>query len=160
MFDVKTHVPLFVKGWEDNGEYGDLVGLADLPTTLLDVCGLPVPDTYQGHSLRSLIAGNEWPREDVIGGRVTNEGEYTIAVREEKWKLIRHPNGEHELYDLESDPAEQTNVYNDYPAQVKRLDKKLDKHLDRVADSKEMEVTQPDVGEDVKERLRRLGYDE
>lgn len=159
-YDVKTHVPLLIDGWYDTGEYDELVGLVDIPTTMLDVVDLPVPDTYQGYSLRTLVSGGSWPREDVRGGWVNNDGDRTVAVREVEWKLIERPDGTLELYDLTADPAEQANVASENPQTVERLETKIDDHLGQVAESHDDGVERPDVGEDVKERLRRLGYDE
>lgn len=158
--DVKTHVPLYVTGWGNEGVYDELVGLIDLPTTLVDAAGLSVPDTYQGNSLRILVENGHWPREDVIGGWDNGEGDRTIAVREQDWKLIRRPDGNHELYHLATDPGEQENVIEDNPEQVRRLERKLDAHLGKVAETREDDVERPDIGEEVKDRLRRLGYDE
>ena len=158
--DVKTHVPLYITGWNDEGAYDELVGLVDLPTTLVDAAGLSVPDTYQGYSLQTLVESGHWPREDVIGGWDNGEGDRTIGVREQDWKLIRRPDGNHELYHLATDPGEQVNVIEDHPEQVRRLERKLTAHLDRVAETREDDVERPDIGEEVKDRLRRLGYDE
>lgn len=158
--DVKTHVPLCIAGLDDHGEYDELVGLVDVPSTILDAVELPIPDSYQGHSLRLLTQGTDWPREEVIGGWMNDSGDRTMVIRENRWKLIRRPNERDELYDLKTDPDEHHNVLDKHPEQKRRLEEKLETHLDQVEASGDSQLSRPNVGEDVKERLRRLGYDE
>jgi arylsulfatase A-like enzyme len=157
--DVKTHVPLFVEGWEDEGSYDELVGLADLPVTLVDVIGADIPENFHGYSLRDLVVGRKWDREEVIGGWTTDEGDH-LVVRERDWKLLTHPDREDELFDLAADPAEQTNLIGERPAEERRLREKLDRHRQLVNSTEDEDVERPDMDEDVKERLRRLGYAE
>lgn len=157
--DVKTHVPLFVEGWDDEGSYDDLVGLADVPSTLVDTAGLDIPENFHGHSLRDLVFDGEWPREDVLGGWSSEEGD-NYVVRERDWKLITHPNGDEELYDLDSDPEETENLIGQRRSEERRLREKLDRHRQRIRSTEDEDVERPDMTEDVKERLRRLGYKE
>jgi len=158
--DVKTHVPLTIAGWDDEGEYDGQVGLVDLPTTLLEASGLSVPETYEGHNLERLVFDGEWPRTSIVGGWVNQHGERTIAVRERNWKLIRRPDGSDELYDIADGGPETENVYADYPEEAKRLDKSINDHLEKVSKTRDDTVHRPEIGQDVKQRLRRLGYDE
>jgi arylsulfatase A-like enzyme len=157
--DAKTHVPLFVHGWDDDRSYDDLVGLVDLPSTLVDAAELDVPETFEGYSLQRLVFDDQWPREDVIGGW-GDEDDRNLVVREREWKLIRRPDGRDELYDLAEDPDERHNVVDDHPDQRRRLDRKLDRHLQLVESTHDDSVERPDMDEEVKQRLRRLGYKE
>jgi arylsulfatase A-like enzyme len=59
-----------------------------------------------------------------------------FSIREGKWKLVEHdsknPTGRksentNQLFDLDSDPAEESNVYDDYPEVVEQLKKELAK---------------------------------
>jgi arylsulfatase A-like enzyme len=160
LLTIKNHVPLFISGWDDEGEYDELVGLTDLPTTLVDASGLSVPDNWYGHSLRDLVFEGRWERTDVVGGHRDGDGQEHLRVREPDWKLIVHEDGPDQLFDLENDPDEKTNVIDDHPEEAARLRDRLDEHRRLVASTSETDVERPDVGEDVKERLRRLGYDE
>ncbi|WP_254280365.1 sulfatase [Haloarcula marina] len=157
--DLKIHVPLFVSGWDDDGEYDELVGLTDLPSTLVDAVGLDVPRNFYGESLRKLVFDGEWDRDAVFGGWTSDDGDNHF-VREEEWKLIRRPDGSAELYDLVDDPKERTNLVDDDPSEVRRLQKRIDEHLELVRATADDDVERPDMNEDVKERLRRLGYSE
>lgn len=157
--NIKNHVPLFMSGWDDEGEYDELVGLTDLPTTLVDAVDLPVPDNWFGHSLRELVFDGQWERTDVAGGYRDDDTEH-LRVREEDWKLINHGDAPDELYHLVTDPDEEQNVIGDHPEEAERLRERLDDHRRLVASTSDTDVERPEVGEDVKQRLRRLGYDE
>jgi len=157
---VKNHVPLFVEGWDDEGSYDEIVGLADLPVTLLDAVGLDVPSNFYGYNLADLVFEGEWEREDVIGGWSSGDDKH-LRVREQDWKLIERPDGTNdELYDLANDLEEQENVIDEYPSKERRLRQKLDRHRQLVESTEDDSVERPDMNEDVKERLRRLGYKE
>jgi arylsulfatase A-like enzyme len=157
-YDVKLHVPLLVEGegWDDDGSYDELVGLTDLPPTLLDAVGLDVPASYQGESLRRLVFEGTWERTELMGGW----GEpTTYAYRDLEWKYIERPEDGDELYDLAADPGETDNVIDDHPDVVERLAGRLVEHREEVART-DADVDEADLDEDVRERLRRLGYQE
>src|SRR5690606_18105909 len=69
------------------GELRELVSLVDLPPTLLDAAGLPVPETMQGRSLLPLLKGGReasaWPQEVFVQ---ISEAEVGRAVRTRRWK--------------------------------------------------------------------------
>lgn len=157
--DVKTHVPLFITGWDDDRGYDELVGLVHLPTTLLDAAGLDIPDSYDEYSLRKLVFENKWPREYVAGGW-GDPDDRNLVIRENEWKFIRRADGRNELYRLSEDSAEQQNVIDTYPDQRDRLNRKLNRHLKRVEATGDGSVNRPDIDEEAKKRLRRLGYQE
>lgn len=157
-YDIKLHVPLLIEGWGDTGAYDDLVGLCDLPPTLLDQAGLEVPSSYQGYSLRNLVFEGEWPRTEIMGG--WGEEEHTYVYRDLDWKFIERPGSQtDELYDLEADPDEQNNVVDEHPEVAERLSAKLDEHRQEIR-ATETDVEHVEMEEEVKERLRRLGYQE
>lgn len=105
------------------GEMEELVSSVDLAPTLLDLAGARIGEHIQGRSLAPLLRGRseDW-REAVFVEFYTYE--YPMpwlldmdyrAIRTRRHKYIhwmRHPT-ENELYDLESDPYEQTNVIGD-----------------------------------------------
>ncbi len=96
----------------------------DLFPTLLDLCGAPQPEdrTIDGRSLVPLLAGAsaawedrklffQWHRGDAP------EPFRACAVRSQRYKLV---NGK-ELYDLENDPGEKTNIAKAHPEVVQEL---------------------------------------
>ncbi|MDP6779121.1 MAG: sulfatase-like hydrolase/transferase [Candidatus Latescibacteria bacterium] len=109
-------------GFEGGGELAELVSLIDLPPTLLDAAGLPVPEAMQGRSILPLTRGeNEgWPKEVFVQ---ISEAQVGRAVRTHRWKYgvdapHRHAGRdagsdryvEQYLYDLQSDPYELANL--------------------------------------------------
>lgn len=109
-------------GFDGGGTVTELVSLLDLPPTLLDAAGLPVPKEMQGFSLMPLLRREEtrWPEEVFIQ---ISESQVGRAVRTKRWKYAveapdkqgwRDPASDRYveafLYDLESDPYELTNL--------------------------------------------------
>lgn len=100
-----------------------LVSSVDIAATVLDVTGTPGGEHVQGQSVRPLLEGRRdgW-RSSLLVEFYTYENpmpwltdmDYR-AVRTDRYKYIHwmhHPD-EPELYDLESDPYEMTNLVND-----------------------------------------------
>jgi arylsulfatase A-like enzyme len=59
------------------------------------------------------------------------------AIREERWKYVaRHPDGPHELYDMQADPQERVNLYGQPGTEETRarLARRLDDFFARYAD--------------------------
>lgn len=85
-----------------------LVELRDVMPTLLDLAGLPVPDTCEGHSLIT----NE--KRDYLYGEHFEGDMSTRMIRDEQYKLIYYAAGNvSQLFDLEADPRETRNLIDD-----------------------------------------------
>lgn len=100
----------------------ELVSLVDLPPTLLDAAGLPIPETMQGRSVMPLLRGetSDWPQEVLIQ---ISESQVGRALRTARWKYgvdapdkdgNADPSADYYvdqyLYDLQADPHELTNL--------------------------------------------------
>jgi arylsulfatase A-like enzyme len=87
-------------------------------------------------------------------------------VRTERWKLIMipHPDGDRfELYDLQSDPGETTNLYKDLPGEVGKLWPTLEAWLQQDAHrdtdrSAEDERSLDELDPATRQQLEVLGY--
>ena len=139
LYEESAHVPLIVYSpfLPENRRGAEIEALAvgqDIPATILDMCGLAVPETYQGASLLPLMEGREenW-REDVFLENLFTDQGYPRqdAVRSEQYKYIRYFSRENdrrqylpdgiegempiyeELFDLKNDPTEQINLAED-----------------------------------------------
>jgi arylsulfatase A-like enzyme len=117
---------------EQGKTVNELVVGQDVPATILELCRVPVPASYQGESVLPLIKGEptQWREEVFCENLFTDQGYPRMeAVRGKKWKYIRYfskeidrglylpdasINGEQpvfeELFDLENDPNEQVNL--------------------------------------------------
>ena len=122
--DASIRVPtLFTgPGFQGGGQVQELVSLVDLPPTLLDAAGLPVPEGLAGRSIRPLLRGERdgWPQEVFMQ---ISESEVGRAIRTHRWKYAVTAPGadpwndagsdtyeESALYDLAADPWELTNL--------------------------------------------------
>jgi arylsulfatase A-like enzyme len=90
-----------------------LVSNYDFLPTVLGYLGLadrrPAAPALPGRDFSALLRGGPAPAGD---NAVFYEMETCRAVRAERWKYVhRHPDGPHELYDLQTDPQERVNRY-------------------------------------------------
>ena len=109
-------------GFDGGGCLSQLVSLIDLPPTLLDAAGLPVPEEMQGRSILPLAQkrSQDWPDDLFVQ---VSESCVARAIRTKRWKygvLARDGDGwrdsgaeryeETWLYDLLADPDELHNL--------------------------------------------------
>jgi len=91
-----------------------LVSLMDIFPTLCEAAGIEIPESIEGHSLLGLYQGEgRWDREHIFSSFVSPvKHRLNIrCVRTKRYKLIHHlTTDEIELYDLENDPYELSNL--------------------------------------------------
>lgn len=111
MLQMSTQIPFIIiptaeyrrMGWNRTDQR--LVELMDVMPTLLDLCGLPIPDSCEGISLATDQARATLYAEHGEGDQADR------MVRDTRYKLIYSPVGNRSLlFDLERDPAEQHNL--------------------------------------------------
>jgi arylsulfatase A-like enzyme len=125
MYEESMRTPLIIRYPNEitAGQVADaLVVNLDTAPTILDFAGVPVPPHMQGRSLRPLTLGqtpHDWRHGVYYHYYEYPHGWHRVhphyGVRTDRYKLI-HFYGEldvWELYDLEKDPHELTNVYGD-----------------------------------------------
>jgi arylsulfatase A-like enzyme len=118
--EASIRVPTFFRGpgFANRGPYDGLVSLIDLPPTLLDAAGLPIPEEMQG---RSILRRESTPDDNVF--IQISEHHVGRALRTRRWKYevtaadlsgnadMNSPRyQEAYLYDLENDPYELENL--------------------------------------------------
>jgi arylsulfatase len=99
--------------------------LIDVMATCLDVAGADYPKTYngkpitplEGRSLRPIFEGKQRQGHEAIYW----EHEGNRAVRQGKWKLVSKYPDAWELYDLEADRTEMTNLAASQTQRVRRM---------------------------------------
>ncbi|MDF1571134.1 MAG: arylsulfatase [Bacteroidales bacterium] len=99
----------------------------DMFPTFAELTGGTVPEGIDGISMVPALTGQGNQEEHARLYWEFHERGGRIALREGNWKAIRYnvseaPNSRIELYNLEADPGETTNVVEEYPEVERRLD--------------------------------------
>ena len=155
------------------------VRVMDLGTTLLDLVGLPAPEV-ESVSLVPLFIGQGLPFLDAFAESAPlrrmfpehrriyfegNQGKWRM-LRTERWKLIQipHPDGDRfELYDLENDPSELENLFDQLPGEAGKLKPRLHHWIqsdpERNANQHaEEENALDELTPEERQQLEKLGY--
>ncbi len=150
MYEEDTRIPLIIRYPDQvlrNRRLDDLVGIADVPATVLDLAD--IQDTLgEGRSLRTpLCETTASPHRQ----RAFSECQ-GVAIREGPWKFIiydwqvsnregqkrwRRNKGDMptELYDLSKDPAEKTDLADRHPQLVERFTGLAQEHVEQGAEA-------------------------
>ena len=122
-YEGAVRVPLIIS-WPGRLKAGlrsdALVELTDLPVTLMELTGLPVPDYVEGKSLVPILTGQAAPHRhrqfvrseyhDAMPGPNASHGNMLV---DERYKLVvYHGHEVGELYDLREDPDEFDNLWD------------------------------------------------
>ena len=143
MYEESIRVPLLVRapklGRRQRRIRGNFSHI-DLVPTLLELMDQPLPENLQGASRVPVLRGEtglddvdifvEWSGTDGHAPASLGEAEVNQSMGEplrtvisaERWKLNVYTRGQHELYDLNTDPHELENLFG------------LPKHRERVED--------------------------
>src|SRR5215211_3303270 len=126
MYDDTYRIPLLVRvpGAPRGRVEGRFATLTDLTPTFLDLAAVPVPPHLHGRSLMPLVRGEEipsWPQEVTAEFHGHHFPYAQRMIRTGRYKLVVSPADVNELYDLEVDPHELINRYEDRElAEVRR----------------------------------------
>lgn len=136
-----THVPAF---WQWKGKLGEgadikqLTAHLDLFPTFCELAGVTLPGKMQkldGLSLVPLLQdpAAAWPERELFvhcgrwnTGQRAKAKFQKCAVRTNKWRFVNNK----ELYDIENDPSETTDVSSAYPDVIAKLRKSYDQWWD------------------------------
>jgi len=141
---VRVPVALWGEKFDGGGRIEEMVSVLDLAPTLLDACGIAVPEQMMGHSVLQLTRGERdgW-QEDVF--TQVSQLEVGRYVRTRRWKYgVTAPdkNGWRDmgsdryvdavLYDMQNDPYELVNLigFASHTPVVRRMRERL---LERMA---------------------------
>src|SRR3546814_323217 len=149
MYEESLRTPLLIRYPKEiraDTKTDALVQNLDFAPTFLDYAGVKIPTDMQGDSFRELVSGKDPAWRDAI---YYTYYEYPAVhmvkrhygIRTKRYKLIHfyYDIDEWELYDLENDPQEMRNVYEDptYRRIRKDMHKKLEKIRRKYGDSDE-----------------------
>ena len=139
MYDESFRTPLLIS-WPGTTRPGsvnsDLVSNLDFAETFLEIAGVNIPSDMQGLSLVPILKGRtpkDW-RNSVYYHYYEYPGWHMVHRHEGaydgRYKLLNfYDLGEWELYDMETDPNEMTNVYQrpEYAEVAKQMHRELGK---------------------------------
>ncbi|MFW5787522.1 MAG: sulfatase [Halanaerobiales bacterium] len=126
-----VRVPLVISGPEikditENLYTDSLVELQDLTATILDYCGLEMPEAKDSTSLRPVLSGARKEHRKYQISELKNRKRNWKLVADNRYKLINYQDKKkNQLFDLETDP-EQNN-----PIEDESVEKKMIAHLKR-----------------------------
>ncbi len=137
MYEESFRTPLLIKYPKEikaGTNIDNLVQNLDFAPTFLDYAGVDISKDIQGESFRNIVNGktNKW-RDAIYYSYYEFPGEHHVkrhyGIRTNRYKLIHfyYDMDEWELFDLEKDPSEMNNVYQDpsYNSVKKEMHKKL-----------------------------------
>ena len=162
IYDSVTRVPFVIRAPYSatrGRRVSDPVRQVDLLPTALDLLGGAAPAGISGVTLTPLMTGTP-----ELGLDAYSEAMYPLhhygwsdlrALRSGRYKIIDAPRPE--LYDIDRDPGEQTNLYEERRALGDRMIAQLRSMEDRFAKT-EAALPAEDVDPEARERLAALGY--
>ena len=112
----------------------------DLPSTMLDLAGVPIPDGYQGRSLVSWLSDEQpeaWREDFLYEHRFAHPKiPQSIGVRGERYVYVRYDTQEpvvENLYDLWNDPDQAVDLAADpdHSAVLERMRRRCDELAER-----------------------------
>lgn len=179
LYDTVVHVPLVIKGpdiFTGGEKVSQVVESRDLFPTILSATGSDIPDqssishnnlfnVLHNKNDRGSFAISEYlvPQPPVEKLRARSSDSSSVnkydralhAIRTTKWKYIEGSDGSKELYYIESDPSESTNVADSYPEIVDQLQKIL---FTEVGPLKRGTADDSQLDAGAQQRLEDLGY--
>ena len=159
LYDEAIHVPLIVKQEGNVGggrRVASVVQHIDLVPTILDLVKAPVPGGLRGRSLKPVLedSGSLPPAavySEALYARYHFGWSELTAITDDRYRYIKAPR--EELYDLQHDRREQSNLAAARPQPREALRGALD----RVTAGVPIQ-TPHDVPAEARERLQSLGY--
>lgn len=109
LWDDSTRVPLIFAGpgVKAGQRCPQPAELLDLYPTLIELTGVPARTDLEGLSLGPQLKDARAKRERPA---ITSHNQGNHGIHSERWRYIRYADGSEELYDLQNDPNEWTNL--------------------------------------------------
>ncbi len=166
VYESSMHVPLIVRAPFSNTagrRIAQPVRTVDIMPTVLDLLRIPAPADLAGVSLASLMAGASAEAGVPMDGY--GEAMYPLhhygwseltAMRSDRYKLIDAPRPE--LYDLERDPKELDNIFEEHRSVADAMLQALRQQKRAMTGTAAPAPRNEDVDPETRARLAALGY--
>ena len=146
LYDHSMRAPLLFSGpGIPKGKRADaLCYLLDIFPTLGEVAGVAPPEGSEGKSLAPVIRGTSAKTRDAL---FTAYIKVQRAVRDDRWKLLVYPRiNKAQLFDLEKDPAEKSDLSADpaHQGELRRLSSLLESAQREYGDALPLRTDKPD----------------
>lgn len=133
LYEGNIHVPCLIRHPDLPPRHiPPLTAHVDLAPTLLELCGVPAPDTMEGVSLVPWLRGERMDtvRDSLVCAECTWQMKWALRTLRHKFILAREPDiygtPMRELYDLAADPQELNNLADREPETAARLEVQLE----------------------------------
>ena len=149
VYEHSMRVPLIIAGpgIAENQRSEALCYLFDVLPTLGKLCGVTGPKTSDGIDFSATLNDSTKPGRSQLMFAYRN---VQRAFTDGRWKLIRYPQVDRtQLFDLQSDPYEITNLANQpgHAAKVTELTAALEKEMQQSGDNSALKVATPEPAE-------------
>ena len=126
MYEEAVRVPLLIKmpRQQQSKLIKGAMSHIDLLPTLLDIMDINIPRQLHGKSLKPWMLAEsprleddifiEWNSADLTGNAIDNGDYERTIITADGWKYVHSEAGEHILFNLNNDPLETTNLYEQY----------------------------------------------
>jgi len=163
VYDATLRVPLIIRAPFSKlrgRRVSSVVRSEDVMPTLLDLLGIPTPGAVQGRSLAPLMTGqsadlNLDAYAESYYARFHYGWSELRALRAGRFKYIEAPRPE--LYDMDQDPGETRNLYEERKPLADRMAGEL-RRLESASSSPQAAAGPSSVDPETRERLAALGY--
>ncbi len=153
LLDCMLHVPCIYRGpgVPHAVRSDELTESVDIFPTLCGLAGIDTPAQVQGKDCAVLLSDSPAPLRDAVYAEAVDKK----CVRTGKWKYIHYPGKPYgELYDVQADPHELRNLYDEMPDVRARLLEVFRSVIDRTEDFRHpryqwITATHPRTGEEV-----------
>lgn len=161
LYDSTIHIPWIMAG------PGIPAGLRiqqqareiDLLPTVLELLGENPPSTVQGTSLIPAFYGKPVPTqfsyEETLCPKINMGWSELLGIHTDHWMYVRAPRPE--LYDLDNDPKELSNVIGQHPQEYRELAAQLKKLNPAESSGKEI-LAASEMDQNTMKQLESLGY--
>jgi arylsulfatase A-like enzyme/Flp pilus assembly protein TadD len=162
IYNATLHVPLMIHlpGGVHSKTVANLVNLADLMPTVLDILKIQIPPMVQGQSLLPVLAPKEEEKArnlyaETFLPRLHFNWSELRGVETDKYHFIDAPKPE--LYDLSKDPGETHNLFTDKKAVTEEMRARLTSLIHQYSAGQEL-AAKTGLDPALMERLKSLGY--